>query len=186
MMVDDITTLRKQVDIVMVALHFGVARLPRIIADYQVTAAHACVDAGADLIMGHHVHIPKAIEVYKGKGIFYSLSNFCLTTPGNPNKGWKEPPWAHGALRNHTDQDPDYPLLPHGKDSNRTLVAKAILSKSGVKRVSFLPMMIDKQYRPEVLYSGDARFDDMVRYMDWASEGFDHKFVVEGDEVVVT
>jgi hypothetical protein len=26
----------------------------------------------------------------------------------------------------------------------------------------------------------------MVRYMDWASEGFDHRFTVEGDEVVIT
>ena len=40
----------------------------------------------------------------------------------------------------------------------------------------FLPMMIDKLYRPEVLHASDARFDDMVRYMDWASEGFDHTF----------
>ena len=37
----------------------------------------------------------------------------------------------------------------------------------------------------EVLRKGDARFDDMVRYMDWASEGLDHRFVVDGDDVVV-
>ena len=59
-------------------------------------------------------------------------------------------------------------------------------TKSGVKRVSFLPLMIDKLYRPEVLRARDPRFEDMVRYMDWASEGFDHSFAVEGDEVVVT
>ena len=47
-------------------------------------------------------------------------------------------------------------------------------------------MLIDRQYRPEVLRAGDPRFDDMVRYMDWASEGFDHRFEVRGDEVVVT
>ncbi len=47
-------------------------------------------------------------------------------------------------------------------------------------------MMIDRLYRPEVLRKGDPRFDDMVRYVDWASEGFDHSFAVEGDEVVVT
>ncbi len=47
-------------------------------------------------------------------------------------------------------------------------------------------MMIDKQYRPEVLKAGDPRFDDMVRYMAWASEGFDHRFTRHGDEIVVT
>ena len=47
-------------------------------------------------------------------------------------------------------------------------------------------MLIDSLYRPEVLKSGDARFEDMVRYMDWASDGFEHRFRVEGDEVVTT
>jgi len=175
-----------QADIVMLASHWGVGWLPRVIADYQVSVAHACIDAGADLIMGHHPHIPKAIEVYKGKVIFYSLGNFCKTKPGGPNAAWKELPWMHGAVRNHIELDPDYPLLPHSADSKRSLLAKAILTRNGVKRVSFLPMWIDTQYRPTVLRKGDARFEDMVRYMDWTSDGFDHKFTVEADEVVVT
>ena len=123
--------------------------------------------------------------MYKGKAIFYSLSNFCMTKPSASAK-WNEAPWVHGALRNHTDQDPEYPLLPYGKDARKTLMAKAILSKKGVEQVSFVPMMIDKQYRPEVLSRGDSRFDEIVNYMDWASEGFDHRFAVHGDEVVVS
>ena len=59
-----------------------------------------------DLILGHHAHVPKAIEVYKGKAIFYSLSNFCMTKPF-PSPRWSEVPWAHGALRNYTEQDAD-------------------------------------------------------------------------------
>jgi len=65
-------------------------------------------------------------------------------------------------------------------------MVKAILSKDGVRSVSFIPMLIDKLYRPEVLRNGDARFADMVSYMDCASDGFDHKFRVDGDEVIVT
>ena len=92
----------------------------------------------------------------------------------------------HGALRNYADQDPEYPLLPYGRDAKRSLLAKAIFTKDGVKSVSFLPMMIDRQYRPEVLHAGDRRFDDMVAYMEWASEGFDHSFARRGDEILVT
>ena len=55
-----------------------------------------------------------------------------------------------------------------------------------MKHVSYLPVLIDKQLRPEVLRAGDARFDDAVRYMEWASEGLDHRFEVAGDEVRVT
>lgn len=184
MILDDIAGLRRKADIVIVAFHWGVIWLPRVIADYQVIAAHACIDAGADMILGHHAHVPKAIEIYKGKAIFYSLSNFCMTKPF-PGAGWKEEPWKHGAVRNHTDQDPGYPLLPYGRDAKRSLLAKAILSKGGVRRVSILPMMIDPQYRPEVLRAGDARFDDMVRYLEWVSEGFNHRFTVDGDEIAV-
>jgi poly-gamma-glutamate synthesis protein (capsule biosynthesis protein) len=160
----------RRVDIVIVACHWGVIWVPRVIADYQVIAAHACIDAGADMILGHHAHVPKAIEVYKGKAIFYSLSNFCMTKPF-PSPKWEEAPWKHGALRNYADQNPDYPLLPYGRDARRTLLAKAVFAKEGVKSVSFLPMMIDKQYRPEVLHAGDPRFDDMMSPQ--ASEGFD-------------
>lgn len=185
MILEDITKLKSQVDIVVVAPHWGVIWAPRIVADYQVTAAHAFIDAGADLVTGHHAHLPKAIEVYKGKVIFYSLSNFCMTKPF-PSPKWSETPWHHGALRNYTDQNPDYPLLPYGRDARRSLLAKAVFTKDGVKSVSFLPMMIDQRYRPEVLKDGDPRFDDMVDYMEWASEGFDHRFTREGSEIKVT
>lgn len=185
MVMDDIASLRRQVDVVIPALHGGVVWVPRVVPDYQVTLARACIDAGADLVLAHGAHIPKAIEVYRGKAIFYSLSVFCMTKPF-PAPQWGEAPWVHGALRNHTDQDPDYPLLPYGKDARRTLLAKAVLTKRGVKRVSFLPMTIDRQYRPEVLRNGDPRFADMLRYMEWASEGFEHNFVVDGDEVIVS
>lgn len=185
MLLEDVKNMRKQVDIVMVALHYGVIRIPRVISDYQVTAAHACKDAGADIIVGHSPHIPKAIEVYKGKAIFYSLGVFCMTR-GGAFGAWNEPPWIQGAVGNYAELDPEYPFMPYGKDCTLSLLAKAIVSKEGVNRVSFLPMKIDKQYRPEVLHSGDSRFSDIQQYMEWVSKGFDHKFRVEGDEVIVT
>ena len=89
-------------------------------------------------------------------------------------------------MRNYTDQNPEYPLLPYGRDARRSLLAKAVFAKDGVRSVSFLPMMIDRQYRPEVLNAGDPRFDDMTAYMEWASEGFDHAFSRRGDEIMVT
>src|SRR5262247_4196151 len=103
MILDDVATLRKRVDVVVPVFHWGVIWVPRVIADYQVKVAHACIDAGADLVMGHHAHVPKAIEVYKGKTIFYSLSNFCMTHSRGPNFKFNEAPWKHGALGNHTD-----------------------------------------------------------------------------------
>jgi len=39
--------------------------------------AHTMVDAGADVILGHGPHVPRAIEVYNKRFIAYSLGNFC-------------------------------------------------------------------------------------------------------------
>jgi len=41
-----------------------------------VQFSHTMIDNGADLILGHSPHIPRALELYKGKLIAYSLGNF--------------------------------------------------------------------------------------------------------------
>jgi poly-gamma-glutamate capsule biosynthesis protein CapA/YwtB (metallophosphatase superfamily) len=184
-LVEDIKFLKTQVDIVILAFHSGAIRLPRIISDYQVTVAHAAIDAGADLVVGHAPHIPKAIEVYKGKAIFYSIGVFAMTKPfAAPS--WSEPAWAHGAVRNHTDLDPNYPLMPYGKECTISLLVKATVGKDGVQQVSFLPMRFDELYRPEVLNADDSRFSEVVDYMEWASVDMPHNFEVVGNEVVVS
>lgn len=38
--------------------------------------AHAAIDAGADLILGHGPHVVRALELYKGRLVVYSLGNF--------------------------------------------------------------------------------------------------------------
>lgn len=184
-LLEDIRRARERADIVVLAFHSGVIRAPRIVADYQVSVAHAAIDAGADVVVGHAPHIPKAVEVYKGKAIFYSLGVFAMTkTFAAP--AWHEPAWQHGAIRNHIDLDPAYPLMPYGKDCTRALLAKIVASKRGIEQVSYLPMMFDHKYRPEALHQSDPRFTDVVNYMEWASEDMPHRFRVEGDEVIVT
>jgi poly-gamma-glutamate synthesis protein (capsule biosynthesis protein) len=45
-------------------------------ADFVVEFAHAVVDAGADLLVGHGPHVLRGVEIYKGKPILYSLGDF--------------------------------------------------------------------------------------------------------------
>lgn len=71
----DVKKLRTQVDFVVVNFHWGTERAD-IPDDWQVRLAHRTVDAGADLVIGHHPHVLQGIEWYKGKTIAYSLGNF--------------------------------------------------------------------------------------------------------------
>jgi poly-gamma-glutamate synthesis protein (capsule biosynthesis protein) len=180
-MTADIGEARKAAHVVVLSLHWGIHFIPRMIADYQVTVARTAFEAGADLILGHHAHTPKAVGTHRGKVCFYSLSNFIMSsTAKSPGKA------AEFMTRYGVTMDPDYPHLAYGADAKRSLIAKAVLSREGVKRVSFLPVLIDKALRPEVLRHGDPRFDDAVRFMEWVSDGFDHQFTVEGDEILVS
>jgi hypothetical protein len=71
---EDIRKLRPQVDYVLVAIHWSTNRGYEISPDNR-KFAHDLIDAGADVILGHHPPHPKGIEVYHGKVILYAPSN---------------------------------------------------------------------------------------------------------------
>ncbi len=73
--ISDIKKIRKDNNIVLVSLHWGIEQTytPRY---YQKKIARAIIDGGADGIIGHHPHWPQGIEVYRNKPIIYSLGNF--------------------------------------------------------------------------------------------------------------
>lgn len=180
-LVADIRSAREIADKIVLSLHWGIHFVPRLIADYQKTVADAAFAAGAELILGHHAHVPKAIAVHTGKTCFYSLSNFIMSTPAKNAEAAAEFCGRYGVVL-----DPDYPHLPYGADAKRSLVAKAVMSKTASTRTSFLPVIIDRDLRPEILQAGDPRFADMVSYMEWASDGFPHRFAVDGNEVTIS
>jgi poly-gamma-glutamate synthesis protein (capsule biosynthesis protein) len=67
--------LKEKADVVIVSLHWGEEywRKPNT---SQVSIAKELIDAGADLILGHHPHVLQPIEEYNGGVIVYSLGNF--------------------------------------------------------------------------------------------------------------
>lgn len=71
----DVRAAARQADIVVVSLHWGIeyARQPQ---ESQRRIARRLVDAGADLVIGHHTHTPQPIERYRNGLIAYSLGNF--------------------------------------------------------------------------------------------------------------
>ncbi len=67
-------------DFVVVSLHWGIEGEPHP-DDGQRRAARAAIDAGADVVVGHHPHVVQDIEIYRGKPIAYSLGNFLFDNP---------------------------------------------------------------------------------------------------------
>ena len=73
----DLRALRARADLVVASHHWG---LFEEVLDYQAEIAHAAIDAGADVVMGHGPHDACAIELYRGKPIFYGLGSFSFHT----------------------------------------------------------------------------------------------------------
>jgi poly-gamma-glutamate synthesis protein (capsule biosynthesis protein) len=74
---DDVATVRSQVDILVASFHWG---LDKEVLAYMREIAHAAIDAGADLVIGHGPHYSLPIEVYRGKAICYGLGSFMFHT----------------------------------------------------------------------------------------------------------
>ncbi|MEK6565737.1 MAG: CapA family protein, partial [Bacteroidota bacterium] len=71
----EIEDVRKKADFVIASYHGGreYADLPDSKTREEM---RSLIDAGADLVVGHHPHVPQGIEEYKGRLIFHSLGNF--------------------------------------------------------------------------------------------------------------
>ena len=74
-MVQDIKRAKEWADVVIVSFHWGWEYADYPTKTDRKTARHA-VDAGADLVIGHHPHVVQGVEWYKSKLICYSLGNF--------------------------------------------------------------------------------------------------------------
>lgn len=73
--IEDVVTLRDQVDLLVLSVHWG-TEYSHSPSSFQREQAHGLIDAGADVIVGHHPHVVQGVEVYNGGLIAYSLGNF--------------------------------------------------------------------------------------------------------------
>lgn len=74
-MKEDIQALKKEVDIVVLMMHWGIEYTNEP-SDRQKELAYAGIDAGADLIIGDHPHWVQGVEFYQSKFIIYGIGNF--------------------------------------------------------------------------------------------------------------
>lgn len=102
----EVARIRPDCDFVVATMHAGEEYQPTF-TPLQARAAHAFIDAGADVVIGTHPHVVEPLEIYKGKPIFYSLGNFLF----DQDFSW---PTEHGlAVRISWSKDKtQYTLIP--------------------------------------------------------------------------
>jgi poly-gamma-glutamate synthesis protein (capsule biosynthesis protein) len=156
---EDIRLASQQADVVVVSWHWGVS--PRAggtgeLVDYQSEMGRFAIDAGADMVVGHHPHVLQPIEVYKGRPIVYSLANFV--------------------------HDHESTLFRKGR-LYRTMLLRCLIRDGRIQRLAFVPGLIDGHGPPA--FSRPAEAPEIVQHVRDISAPFGTRFTVGQDDVVV-
>jgi poly-gamma-glutamate synthesis protein (capsule biosynthesis protein) len=181
-----------QADVVIVALHKGLVHVPVEIAAYERQIAHAAVDAGATAVVGHHAHIFKGVEIYRGRPVFHGLGNFATVTAAlsTTDRAPERSGWARERRRLFGfDPDPAMPEYPFHPESRNTAIAVLTIADGRVV-AGLVPCWIDDEARP-VPVGGAERGRDVAAYLriitreagyDTQLEGSGHRLVARRKE----
>lgn len=193
-MIEDIKKAKELADIVVVSMHWGIHFTEAQVAEYQFEYAHDAIDAGADLILGHHAHILKPIEVYKGKVIFYSLGNFAMEDPNNMARDKATLRQDMRTSKKHQEMAKIRKGFGTGntkktfpEDCYYTMIAKIGIEEKKISRVSYLPAYIPEDFNPYIVKPDDALFGTIRDYMMKIDDmmDLDTVYTVDGDEIVI-
>lgn len=143
--------VRAEVDLVVVQIHWGIpngwcAAFQGPLADYQRPLAHSLVDAGADLVVGHHPHTVHGVERRGRALIAYSLGNFLfhsMAKDGELTLGESYPPYNLESLGTG--------------EALQTVVLEIQVEGGRMKEAGFRPARMNDNGEPEFLRGADSQ-----------------------------
>jgi len=162
----DIDKARVAADLVIVAFHKGIVHTPARLADYERPLAEAAIDAGADIVIGHHAHIIRGIERYRDKPVFHGLGNGCVVTHAL-SPAQDHPARAAWARRRRElfgfEPDPAYTLAPFHPEAVNAMLGRVLWHEDGRLDIGIVPVHIEPPGRPVVASSAQAA--DIAAYL---------------------
>ena len=148
----DFAALREAgAEIIVVAIHWGEEGAYRP-SSKQVTNAHALIDAGADIVYGHHPHVLQKIEEYGDGIIYYSLGNFSFGGNTFP-------------------RDMDSAILQ--QEIIRDVDGTVRLGELTILPCSISSMKGQNNYQPKLYEEGTTEYDRTLSKLDGSFKGAD-------------
>lgn len=161
-----IADLQTKVDVVVVSYHWGRAGRPAILTDYERQVGREAIDSGADIVLGHHHHFLRGIEMYRGKPIYYGLGHFVFDLPG-----------LSDALTSHEIQKlhemgeyaiyprDGYPLSPFHPDARMTMVATCDFEDKNLRSIGLVPCLLNGANNAIPLEQGSLQAQEVLHYL---------------------
>ena len=176
----DAATAREEADFVVVSVHWGDFTRPYVVTDHERWAGRAAIDAGADLVVGHHQHLLRGMEFHRGKPILYGLGHFAFDLPNLNERLAREGYLGQtttteklAAQRRFGDyalaEREGYPLLPFHEDSRMTVLAVIRFDPGAEPAVGLLPCLIEPDGRPRPVREGERRAE-VLEYLRYCCE----------------
>ena len=138
-------------ELIVVSAHWGAEGSYRA-AHTQIDMAHAAIDAGADIVYGHHPHVLQKIEEYNGGIIYYSLGNFVFG--------------GH-----HWPQDLDSAVLQ--QEIIRSPEGEISLGELTIIPVSCSTLPAQNDFQPTPYEEGSEKYDRVLSKLDGTFKGRD-------------
>ncbi|MCC7275642.1 MAG: CapA family protein, partial [Alphaproteobacteria bacterium] len=146
---DAIAQARQSVDVVVASFHWGTASEPAILTDYERILGHAAIDAGADVVYGHHHHYLRGVELRRGRPIFYGLGHFAFDLRGFGTALTALEMAKLKQMGEHAIYPREgYPLLPFHPDARMTAVAVTAMRGREIAGNGLLPCIINAENQP--------------------------------------
>jgi len=167
MLRDDISKVRDEAHLVVVALHKGIVHTPAELAPYERDIAHAAIDAGADVVVGHHAHIIRGIEFYKSCPIFHGLGNGCVVTRAlSPDQDHAvRAEWVRRRKELFGfEPDPAYTFAPFHPEAVNAMFGRVLWYPDGRIEAGFVPIDVEPPGRPIAPSAG--RRDEIQSYVE--------------------
>ena len=163
----DIAVARETAELVIVALHKGIVHTPAKLAPYERPLIAAALAAGADVVVGHHAHILRGIEVADGHPVFHGLGNGCVVThalsPAQDHPARAE--WAQKRRELFGfEPDPRYPLAPFHPEAVHGVLGIVIMRENGHLDCGVVPLFVEPPGRPVCVT--DGRADTVIAYVE--------------------
>ncbi len=164
---DDVAAARSGADIVIVALHKGIVHTPAVLAPYERPLAAAALAAGADIVIGHHAHLLRGVELSNGRPVFHGLGNACVVTHALA-PGQDHPARAAWVARRRElfgfEPDPRYTLAPFHPEAVHGALGIVVAHADGRLSCGVVPLWVEPPGRPVCV--ADERADAVIAYLE--------------------
>jgi poly-gamma-glutamate capsule biosynthesis protein CapA/YwtB (metallophosphatase superfamily) len=157
---EDIAAAREIAELVIVAFHKGIVHTRARLAPYERPLAHAAIAAGAHIVLGHHSHIVRGVEILEGRPVFHGLGNGCVVTEAL-SPAQDHPARAEWALRRRTlfgfEPDPLYTLAPFHPEAVNAMLGTVEWHADGRLVAGAIPVFVEPPGRPVLADAARAK-----------------------------